>query len=248
MLAGGSCTSGLHFNPCAETRCIVSRRDSRRAPCGSQALKEGHAARAPRLPTRGSASAPDGPGPPGALARGPRGGGVQARPSRTPTDPGSLPTGLGMRGSARVLGTRSVQSCCWGHVGLPRHFHSGKKKKKKGLAVSKAVLSEKVIFHACASEGRGVGPDGASGRRESFGTGPMASLPRFRRSRSSGPLALGSSSRRNVAYPCLVRNAQHILDNMSVFETCYFINSFLLTLCSLQMLPEQIKPLSDEKS
>lgn len=118
------CTSGLHFNPCAETCCIVSRRDSRRAPCGSQAPKEGHAARAPRLPTRGSASAPDGPGPPGALARGPRGGGVQARLSRTPTDPGSLPTGLGMCGSARALGTRSVQSCCWAHVGLPRHFHS----------------------------------------------------------------------------------------------------------------------------
>lgn len=114
--------------------------------------------------------------------------------------------------------------------------------------MSKAVLPEKVIFHACASEGRGVGPDGASGRRESFGTGPTASLPRFRRNRSSGPLALGSSSRRNVAYPCLVQNTQHILDNMSVLETCYFINSFLLTLCSLQMLPEQIKPLSDEKS
>lgn len=62
------------------------------------------------------------------------------------------------------------------------------------------------------------------------------------------PLGLSFSSRRNVAYPCFVWNAQHILDNISVSETCYFTNSFLLTLCSLQRPPEQIKPLSDEES
>lgn len=199
----------------------------------------------PHAARRARQTAPDRPGPSHAARA------AEGFKLGRPEPPRTL--GLCRPGSACAVqpGRRALGACkaAAGDMWVSRGISTlVKKKKKKGLAVSKAVLSEKVIFHACASEGRGVGPDGASGRRESFGTGPMASLPRFRRNRSSGPLALGSSSRRNVAYPCLVWNAQHILDNMSVLETCYFINSFLLTLCSLQMLPEQIKPLSDEKS
>lgn len=150
--------------------------DNCRALCGSQAPKEKNTAWAPRLPARDWASppaAPGGPGPPHAarLAKG--------------FKPGchSTPQTLSLcrSGSAFVIqpGHRAYGVCkavsgdTWVSQGNSTLL-------KESRAILKISLSEKIIFHTCASEGCGVGPDEVSVKRKNFRTGPTISFPRFR--------------------------------------------------------------------
>lgn len=65
--------------------------------------------------------------------------------------------------------------------------------------------------------------------------------------RSSGPRYL-FTTKCGLPVFGLVWSVRHSLDNISVLETCYFINSFLLRLHSVQISPEQTKPGSDERT